>query len=112
MPVFGANVPGIKGMIPLEPGLSLIKSMGQGYVMKLLTFPERSNVTVNQALSDFIPMDHVIIDTLHLFLRISDNLSKRTFQGNAVVKSEKAWDSCRRSRAKFNVAARLGVLHS
>ena len=25
-------------------------------------------------LFDFIPIDHVIIDTLHMFLRISDNL--------------------------------------
>ena len=43
-------------------------------------------------------------------------LSKRTFQGDAVVKSEKARDSRRRSRAKFNLlstgATRLGVLHS
>ena len=44
------------------------------------------------------------------------SLSKRTFQGDAVVKSEKARDSRRRSRAKFNLlstgATRLGVLHS
>ena len=39
-----------------------------------------------------------------------------TFQGDAVVKSEKARDSCCRSRAKVNVlstgATRLDVLHS
>ena len=44
------------------------------------------------------------------------SLSKRTFQGDAVVKSEKARDSRRRSRAKFNLlstgATRLDVLHS
>ena len=51
MPVFGANVQGKKGMIPPEPGLLLINSMGLGHVMKLLTFPEQGNITVNQALS-------------------------------------------------------------
>ena len=44
------------------------------------------------------------------------SLSKRTFQGDAVVKSAKARDSRRRSRAKFNLlrtgATRLGGLHS
>ena len=44
------------------------------------------------------------------------SLSKRTFQGDVVVKSEKARDSRRRSRAKFNLlstgAIGLGVLHS
>ena len=44
------------------------------------------------------------------------SLSKSTFQGDAVVKSEKARDSRRRSRAKFNLlrtgATRLSVLHS
>ena len=44
------------------------------------------------------------------------SLSKRTFQGDAVMKSEKARDSRRRSRAKFNLlstgATRLRVLHS
>ena len=47
---------------------------------------------------------------------ILGSLSKRTFQGDTVVKSEKARDSRRRSRAKFNLlsigATRLGVLHS
>ena len=47
---------------------------------------------------------------------IIGSLSKRTFQGDAVVKSEKARDSRRRSRAKFNLlstgATRVGVLHS
>ena len=47
---------------------------------------------------------------------ILGSLSKKTFQGDAVVKSEKAPDSRRRSRAKFNLlstgATRLGVLHS
>ena len=47
---------------------------------------------------------------------ILGRLSKRTFQGDAVVKSEKARDSRRRSRAKFNLlstgATRLGGLHS
>ena len=34
-----------------------------------------SNIIVKtNPLFDFIPIDHVIIDTLHLFLRISDNL--------------------------------------
>ena len=32
-------------------------------------------------LFDFIPIDHVIIDTLHLFLRISDNLIKILIRG-------------------------------
>ena len=36
-------------------------------------------------------------------VRILGTLSKRTFQGDAVVKSEKARDSRRRSRAKFNL---------
>ena len=44
------------------------------------------------------------------------SLSKRTFQGDAVVKSAKARDSRRRSRAKFNLlstgATRLDGLHS
>ena len=47
---------------------------------------------------------------------ILGSLSKRTFQGDAVMKSEKARDSRRRSRAKFNLlstgATRLRVLHS
>ena len=44
------------------------------------------------------------------------SLSKRTFQGDAMVKSEKARDSRHHSRTKFNLlstgATRLGVLHS
>ena len=44
------------------------------------------------------------------------SLSKRTFQGDAVVKSAKARDSRRRSRAKFSLlstdATQLGGLHS
>ena len=48
--------------------------------------------------------------------RSMGSLSTRTFQGDAVVKSAKARDSRRGSRAKFNLlstsTARLGGLHS
>ena len=48
--------------------------------------------------------------------KLVGSLSKRTFQGDAVVKSAKARDSRRRSRTKFNLlstgATRLGGLHS
>ena len=58
--------------------------------------------------------ERIIVKIINLTKKIS--LSKRTFQGDAVVKSAKARDSRRRSRAKFNLlstdAIRLGGLHS
>ena len=37
--------------------------------------PNQNNIIAKKdPLFSFIPLDHVIIDTLHLFLRISDNL--------------------------------------
>ena len=61
-------------------------------------------------------MSSILQPTDFAFFSLLGSLSKRTFQGDAVVKSEKARDSRRRSRAKFNLlstgATRLDGLHS
>ena len=50
-------------------------------------------------LFDFIPMDHVIIDTLHLFLRISDNLFELPIRE---LKRQDAIDKVKRFPTGFN----------
>ena len=56
--------------------LSLIdRHYGTGTCEKIANHSRAKKYNCNSCpFFDFIPMDHVIIDTLHLFLRISDNL--------------------------------------
>ena len=57
----------MKGLTSAKSGLQLT-SQERGKYAKLKQY--------NCKTSLFIPIDHVIIDTLHLFLRISDNLNE------------------------------------
>ena len=67
-------------------------------------------------MNEFIYRTYHIMSHGGLQCSVLGSLSKRTFQGDAVLKSENARDSKRRSRAKFNLlstgATRLSVLHS
>ncbi|XP_028513133.1 uncharacterized protein LOC114574525 [Exaiptasia diaphana] len=52
----------------------------------------------------FIPIDHVIIDTLHLFLRISDNLIElliRELRRQDSVEDNQRFTSCKFERTKY-----------
>ena len=57
-----------------------------------------------QPLFDFIPMDHVIIDTLHFFLRISDVLIdlfiRELRRSDAIDKKKKTSDGFPRDKYK------------
>ena len=73
--VFGVSAQNMKGLTSTKSGLQLTKSLRARDSHKIGKHAEskQHNCKTN-LLIDFIPIDHVIIDTLLMFLRISDNL--------------------------------------